>query len=124
MCGADEDELLPRLLGADRAMQSLLDMEGLVQLLKARDEVKDGCDDEYDDHGFAWPSNGEVVTIAHCAHGHHDEPERVKEVSLDVVTEDVVDDTNPVHVHVHVHVHEHVHVCMYVCMCVCACARV
>ncbi len=95
MRGTDENKLVPSLLEADGASQPLLDAEGLVELLKPRDEVKDGHDDEEDDHSLAWPGYGVVVPIAHSAHGHHDEPERVKEVNLDVVAEDVVQKANP-----------------------------
>lgn len=94
--GADEDELPPGLLDADGVVEFPLDLEGLVDLLQARDEVDEGGDYEHDEHKLPRPGDGEVVAVTHSAHGDDDEPVGVKEVDLDVVAEDVVDDTNPV----------------------------
>ena len=97
MDGADEDELIAGLLEADGAIELLLDLERLIQLLQTRDQVQDGRHDEEDDHCLAWPGYGEDIAIAHRAHGDHDEPPSVEEVSVDVVTEDMVDHAHPVY---------------------------
>ena len=92
---ADEDELLSGLLETDGAVELLLYLEGLVEVLQFGDEVQDGGDDEEEYDGLAWPGNGEVVSVAHCAHRNHHKPERVKEVRLDVVAEQVMDHAHP-----------------------------
>lgn len=90
MRGADENKLLPCLLETDRAGKPLLDAEGLVELFQPWDQVKDGSDDEDDDKCLARPGYGGEIPISNRAHGHHDEPECVKEINLDVIAEDVV----------------------------------
>lgn len=83
MAGA-HDDVPACLCVADRVVQLLLEEEGLVELLKIRDEVDQGQDNEDGDEELSSPVAGREVSIANCEQRYHRKPVGVKERDLQV----------------------------------------